>query len=120
VDVTTERSQQALGQRQDQQDRSDVQEQDVLDHVHQQQLRAELVDRGEQREEDHQRAAREQGQAPEPGRVRLTGATGATPQALIPPGQRHHPEHDAWVERPRCVRSHVRGILPIDKRRARV
>ncbi len=52
LDAPGDRAQQHLGQPEDAEDRRDVEQQEVLDHVHDQQVVGQRVDGGDQRGED--------------------------------------------------------------------
>ena len=63
------RAQDHAGEGEDPEDRRDVEQQQVLEHVHRQDLLAEPVDRGDQRRGDRHERAREAGRAPARGVV---------------------------------------------------
>ena len=67
LDAPGRRAQQRLGQPEDEQDRREVEQQHVLDHVHHHQLIAERVQGRDERDQDGQDPAREQERAPQLG-----------------------------------------------------
>ena len=85
----------------DQQDRRDVEQQHVLDHVHREQmLLAEAVDRRAQRRHEHEDAAGEREPGADARRVRLVAACARAPADEIEPDERDQRDDDARVERP--------------------
>ena len=90
--------QQHLGEAEDQQDRRDVEQQDVLDHVHHQQLVAEDVDRRDERREDREQPAREQRQAPVARRVRLTGVRAPGASREVEAAGAEHADQDSGLK----------------------
>ena len=76
-------AQQHLCQAENQQDRSDVEQQDVLDHVHHHQLLAEDVDRRNERRDDREQAAGEQRHPTESRGMGLIGRPCCPPPPVV-------------------------------------
>jgi hypothetical protein len=90
----------------DDQDRRDVEQQHVLEHVHQHQLLAEPVDGRDERYEDCDQPAAEHEQAAEARRMGLARRAATTPPPHVDQRENRDPQQHARIERPRVVRSH--------------
>jgi len=94
LNALRDRAQEHLVEAENQQDRDDVEQQDVLNHVHQQELVPELVDRRDERREDCDQPEREHHQTPVAGPMRRVGGPSDTPQLQIgDPQSRHAQKH---------------------------
>ena len=107
VQPARDRPQQPLGQPEDQQDRRDVEQQDVLDHVHHHQLVAEHVDRRDERGQDRQQPAANSARRPKPGGCGSPGLRApspadrgrAAPSAARRPARRARTTRRSWEPR---------------------
>ena len=108
-----DRSQDHLREAEDREDRDGVEQQHVLDHVHEEQLVGERVDRRDQRDQRQRDRREEAAQAPH-GRLarasRRAPAAHREPALDVDPGDDRDGEQDAGAERPRQVRAHLRRL----------
>lgn len=91
----------------DQEDRGDVEEQDVLDHVDEEEVVGDAVDRRDQGPEDREQAGEERGQAPASGSPSPVLGTDPPPAGDVQPeGGGDRDQHDR-LRRPRDVGAHA-------------
>ena len=94
----------------DEQDRHDVEQQDVLDHVHGEGLLAEPVDGRDERGDEGEQARSEGEQADDGRGARAVLGAHAAPARYVRHRGQTHERQGAGVERPRSVRSHCAGL----------
>ena len=110
VDAARGRAQEDAGQAEDAEDRGEVEQHDVLRHVHEEELVAQAVHGRDQRHEDQGQAGQERDQAPGPGAARPVRAPHAQPAGDVDGAGHRDGQDRAGVEGPRVGDGEQSGV----------
>ncbi len=110
VDAARGRAQEDAGQAEDAEDRGEVEQHDVLRHVHEEELVAQAVHGRDQRHEDQGQAGQERDQAPGPGAARPVRAPHPQPAGDVDGAGDRHGQDRAGVEGPRVGDGEQSGV----------